>query len=135
MNFTPNIILRLALGGALSIAAVGLIESETHIAPPPTMPDEFQKTGGITAVPAVLTMTTNAIQIGDTQTYQPVSWHKSKHWWKRNAPIIGGAGGGALVGGLAGGGKGALIGGAIGGGGGYLYKRYHHHHPHHRYRQ
>jgi hypothetical protein len=38
---------------------------------------------------------------------------------KRTAGFIGGgAGGGALIGGLAGGGKGALIGGLVGGGGG-----------------
>ena len=57
------------------------------------------------------------------------SWYKDKHWWKRNAPIVGGAGGGALVGGLLGGGKGAIIGGAVGGGGGYLYKRFKHQNP------
>jgi hypothetical protein len=61
---------------------------------------------------------------------QPVSWYGSKHWWKRNAPIVGGAGGGALIGGLAGGGTGAVIGGAAGGGAGYLYKRSRHHHHH-----
>jgi hypothetical protein len=69
-------------------------------------------------------------------SYQPISsWYKNKHWWKRNGPIVGGAGGGALIGGLAGGGTGALIGGAIGGGGGYLYKRHESHHRkyHHGY--
>lgn len=66
------------------------------------------------------------------QHYQKAHWYNNEHWWKRNAPIIGGAGGGALIGGLAGGGSGALIGGAAGGGGGYLYKRMRrkHHHPH-----
>src|SRR4051812_47130178 len=43
-------------------------------------------------------------QTASTGYVQPVSWHGSKHWWKRNAPIVGGAGGGALVGGLIGGG-------------------------------
>lgn len=62
------------------------------------------------------------------------AWYKNKHWWKRNAPIIGGAGGGAIIGGLAGGGKGAIIGGAAGGGGGYVYKRLKHGH-HHEYPQ
>lgn len=72
----------------------------------------------------------------NSQTTRPdyhktTHWYKNKHWWKRNAPIIGGAGGGALIGGLAGGGTGAIIGGAAGGGGGYLYKRYKHNHHHH----
>ncbi len=70
---------------------------------------------------------TSAPQAAGSFSYQPVSsWYKNKHWWKRNAPIIGGAAGGALVGGL-GGGPGALVGGAVGGGGGYLYKRYKQH--------
>lgn len=58
------------------------------------------------------------------------AWYNNKHWWKKHAPIIGGAAGGGLIGGLAGGGKGALIGGAAGAGGGYLYKHLkdkHHH--------
>ena len=64
--------------------------------------------------------------------FQPTSsWYKNKHWWKKNAPIIGGTAGGALIGGLAGGGKGALIGGVAGGGGGYLYKRLKHRHYRH----
>jgi outer membrane lipoprotein SlyB len=70
-------------------------------------------------------------QAAGSISYQPVSWYKNKHWWKRNAPIIGGAGGGALVGGLIGGGAGAVVGGAVGGGGGYLYKRHKEHHYHH----
>ena len=66
--------------------------------------------------------------------YEPVvSWRKTKHWLKRNAPIVGGAGAGAAVGGLVGGGTGALVGGGLGAGGGYLYKRHHerHHHQYH----
>lgn len=51
-----------------------------------------------------------------------IHWYNNKYWWKKHAPIIGGAAGGGLIGGLAGGGKGALIGGAAGAGGGYLYK-------------
>src|SRR5262245_22681145 len=76
-----------------------------------------------------------AVQIGSASDYyQPVSsFYKNKSWWKRNAPIIGGAGGGALVGGLIGGGKGALIGGAVGGGGGYLYKRHKRHEQYRKY--
>jgi hypothetical protein len=70
-------------------------------------------------------------QVGGSVSYQPVSWYKNKHWWKRNAPIVGGAGGGALVGGLVGGGAGAVVGGAVGGGGGYLYKRHKEHHYRH----
>src|SRR5215831_3824399 len=67
-----------------------------------------------------------AVQVGTTSVYyQPVThWYKSRSWWKKNVPIIGGAAGGAAIGGLVGGGKGALIGGAIGGTGGYLYKRH-----------
>ena len=63
-----------------------------------------------------------------------MAWYKTKHWFKKNAPIIGGAGGGAIIGGLAGGGRGAIIGGAAGGGGGYLYKRLKRNH-HHEYPQ
>jgi hypothetical protein len=71
---------------------------------------------------------TNLPPAANRPEYQLISsWYKNKHWWKRNAPIVGGAGGGALVGGLLGGGKGAIIGGAVGGGGGYLYKHFKHH--------
>ena len=74
-----------------------------------------------TVMPAVQLETPSAY-------YQPVThWYKNRHWWKRNAPIIGGAAGGAAIGGLFGGGKGAIIGGAIGGTGGYLYKRHKRH--------
>jgi hypothetical protein len=62
------------------------------------------------------------------QNYHKQHWYSNKRWWKKNAPIIGGAGGGALIGGLAGGGKGVLIGGAAGAGGGYLVKKLKPHH-------
>ena len=78
-------------------------------------------------VPAVQLVPGSGLQSVKSENYEPIaSWYKNKHWWKRNAPVVGGAGGGALIGGLAGGGTGALIGGAVGGGGGYLYKRLKH---------
>ncbi len=53
----------------------------------------------------------------DVQTSSVNRYQKGKG--KRTATFIGGgAGGGALIGGLAGGGKGALIGAALGGGAG-----------------
>jgi hypothetical protein len=79
-------------------------------------------------MPAVLLTPAPGFQ---SASVEHISWITSKHWWKRNAPIVGGAGGGALIGGLAGGGTGALIGGAVGAGGGYAYKRYRHHHYYH----
>jgi len=72
------------------------------------------------------------LQTAQKVAYTPISsWYKNKHWWKRNAPVVGGAAGGALIGGLAGGGTGAIIGGTVGGGGGYLYKRLKHHDQRH----
>jgi hypothetical protein len=141
MNFTPKINAIPLLSGVLAIAAVGLIGRVNHIAPAPApivatqdayaVENSFRPTGAepIFATEAL----TPDYQAAMPQYYQPVAWYGSKHWWKRNAPIVGGAGGGALVGGLLGGGTGAVIGGAVGGGGGYLYKRhrdhrYYHHH-------
>uniref|UniRef100_Q026C6 Glycine zipper domain-containing protein n=1 Tax=Solibacter usitatus (strain Ellin6076) TaxID=234267 RepID=Q026C6_SOLUE len=132
MNFTPKFNVRTIFGGILTVAVVVLIAwiSEVSPATRPTVArhDAFQsfQTGN----PALVVP---AVELGQTSGYQPIAWYKNKSWWKRNAPIVGGAGGGALVGGLLGGGKGALIGGAVGGGGGYLYKRYRHSHSHPHY--
>jgi hypothetical protein len=147
MDFTPKIDVRLALHGTvLTLAAVGLIAWGSHVAPAPAptalthdslaLQESFQTSNGVMVMPAV-ELTTPGFRTARPEYYQPISfWYKSKNWWKRNAPIVGGAGGGALIGGLAGGGTGALIGGAVGAGGGYAYKRYHHHHHHyHNYHQ
>src|ERR1700737_389100 len=70
---------------------------------------------------AVLSLTLTSVSIKNEdyniQTTAPSEASKGKG--KRTAAMVGGgAGGGALIGGLAGGGKGALIGGLIGAGGG-----------------
>jgi hypothetical protein len=135
MNFTPRINGRFVLSGILAVAVVGLIGWVSYVVPAPApivatqdaiaVRESFQTS--VPIVPAVHLVPASG-QTARPEYYQPISWYKSKHWWKRNAPIVGGAGGGALIGGLVGGGKGALIGGAVGGGGGYLYKRSRHHH-------
>jgi hypothetical protein len=66
---------------------------------------------------AALELTLTSIEVHgrnyDVQTTSPTETSKGKG--KRTAAMVGGgAGGGALIGGLAGGGKGALIGGLIG---------------------
>jgi hypothetical protein len=66
---------------------------------------------------AVLSLTLTSVTIGNRehaiQTTAPTETSKGKG--KRTAAMVGGgAGGGALIGGLAGGGKGAVIGGLIG---------------------
>jgi hypothetical protein len=138
MNFTPKFNAEPAVRGILTIAVVGLIVWVSRVAPAPTpiaarqdslAAQEFlQPTDNL---PAVESMPAPGLQTAKPEYYQPISsWYKSKHWWKRNAPIVGGAAGGALIGGFVGGGKGAIIGGAAGGGGGYLYKRSRHHHNH-----
>jgi len=85
-------------------------------------------------IPAMLQAQSPVPQMVLVEHQHEKAWYKNKHWWKRNAPIIGGAGGGAIIGGFAGGGTGAIIGGAAGGGGGYLYKRLKHS-PHHEHQQ
>jgi hypothetical protein len=123
MNFTPK--LTSALGRTLIIATLGSVGWTSNAAPAPTaakqntsVAQSLQASGPAPVILAVNSAARNS------NYYQPVSaWYKSKHWWKRNAPIVGGAGGGALVGGLIGGGPGVVIGGAAGGGAGYLYKR------------
>jgi hypothetical protein len=66
---------------------------------------------------AVLELTLTSIEVNgtnyDVHTTSPTETSKGKG--KRTAAMVGGgAGGGALIGGLAGGGKGAIIGGLIG---------------------
>ena len=140
MNFTPKANVGPVAGGMLAIA-VGLIGSVGHVVSASARSvttqvafveqEAVQTDEHLRIVPA-----TALAQAPGPQTVRPApqrktAWYKNKHWWKKNGPIIGGAGGGALIGGLAGGGKGALIGGAAGGGGGYLYKRLKHSHNHH----
>ena len=84
-------------------------------------------THSVPVVPAVDHSSAYVYQTPQQQQHYYRHGHKQS-WARRNAPILGGAGGGALIGGLAGGGKGALIGGAVGAGGGALYKHFHHHH-------
>jgi hypothetical protein len=140
MNFTPKIKCPSAIRGILIISVVaGLIGWIRHVAPASApiiaTKDAFavrQTSDLVPIVPAVEWAPISGLQTA--KYYQPIAyWYKNKHWWKRNAPIIAGAGGGALIGGLAGGGKGALIGGLVGGGGGYAYKRYRRHHHYHHY--
>ena len=140
MNFTSRINTASVISGFLIIVLAGLIGWVHHVVsvPAPMHPEQytfanqnsFPMSDAGRLAPEVTP--TPAFQTPGGAYYQPVaSWYKNKHWWKRNAPIVGGAGGGALVGGLVGGGTGALIGGAVGGGGGYVYKRSRHHHYHH----
>jgi hypothetical protein len=138
MNFTPKKNVGSVVGGALTIAVVGLIGWIYHVAPAPivathntlAVQESSQMTDHIPIISTVDAIPTTGLQAAVPDYYQPVSTgsHKNRHWLKRNAPILGGIGGGALIGGLAGGGTGALIGGAVGGGGGYLYKRSRRHH-------
>ena len=139
MNFTSKIKLGRVVSGVLTTAVVGLIGWFHYAVPAPAPTSVEQNSFDIQqSIPSdvILGMDREvapmvALETAGGAYYQPVSsWYKNKHWWKRNAPIVGGAGGGALVGGLVGGGTGALIGGAVGGGGGYLYKRSRHHHHH-----
>jgi Glycine zipper len=127
MNVTPRFILGSLLSGILAVVMVGMTGLSRYASPLPAPAVTLQASlAASDLVPAIAYGTAKPAE------YQPVTaWYKSKHWWKRNAPIVGGAAGGALVGGLVGGGTGALVGGAIGGGGGYLYKRHEEHHRHH----
>jgi hypothetical protein len=141
MNFTPKINVGAVVIAVLTIAMAGWIGLASRVASTSEPMVAIQGASGMLGPfqthnplmgPAV-ERTRPELQPTRRAHYQPIS-SKSKHWWKRNAPIVGGAGGGALVGGLLGGGTGALVGGAVGGGGGYLYKRSKRHH-YHKYHQ
>src|SRR5262245_7114054 len=114
MRFTPKLYLGV-LGRLLAVGvAVGMIACPSHVT--------FAATPAVQTAAAIMP----AVQVGTLTVYdQP--WYKNHRWWKRNVPIIGGAAGGAVIGGLLGGGKGTIVGGAIGGTGGYLYKRHKRH--------
>lgn len=137
MNFTPKLILSSTAGRTLALAAAGLIGWSGNAAPAPVAADKTvtpQSFHASSPAPVITAVQTAPARLPGETYYQPVAhWYKSKSWWKRNAPIVGGAGGGALVGGLIGGAPGAIIGGAAGGGGGYLYKRSrrNHYYKHH----
>jgi hypothetical protein len=137
MNFTPKLRVGPIAGGALIVAAVGLIGPARHVAPVPIVatqnsfaaPESYQPYHLAPIISAVDVAPALGVESVKPDYYLPVThWYNSKHWWKRNAPIVGGAAGGALVGGLVGGGTGAVVGGAVGAGGGYIYKRSTHHH-------
>src|SRR5579862_8720251 len=138
MNFTPRVKSRMVARGILTIAVVVLLGGAGHaasagIAQTPVWPRASLQTNR----PARVISAVDLIPASGPRpaNYLLVShWYKNKAWWKRNAPIIGGAAGGGLIGGLAGGGKGLIIGGAAGAGGGYLYKHFKDHSHHGRKR-
>ncbi len=140
MKFTPKFNVVPIACGILTIAAVGWNESVNRVGSGPApivalqdaaVQQSFQTDGRVSIMPAVEQIPPASVQGATAADTLPVAWYKDKHWWKRNAPIIGGAAGGGLIGGLAGGGKGLIIGGAAGAGGGYLYKHFSDHHHHH----
>jgi hypothetical protein len=136
MNFIPILNLGPVAKRTLATAVMGLI----GITPGPAQiiatqdaigsKQFIQTSKDLRVIQAVERVQAPGFQTATPNYYQPITWYKSKHWWKKHAPIVGGAAGGALIGGLAGGGAGAVIGGAAGGGGGYLYKRHHDRHHH-----
>ena len=133
MTFTPKI----------NVVGLGLIAWLSHAAPAPApfvatqdalaVQESFQSYGGTAIIPAVELIPAASLQgaTPEKNYIHTAAWYKNKDWWKRHAPIIGGAAGGGVIGGLAGGGNGALIGGAAGAGGGYLYKHLRDHNHHH----
>jgi hypothetical protein len=131
MRSTSRIQVRNIAGGILAVA-LGVNGWTGHVDPTPTPAAHValpqQESLSIWQAPAP---GPHSVLVG---LPNEKTWNKTKHWLKRNAPIVGGAGGGAIIGGLAGGGAGAIIGGAAGGGGGYLYKR-HKQNKHHEYPQ
>jgi hypothetical protein len=144
MNFTSKINPGPTISRVLPIVVLGFVgfaAPARMIAMPNTLAAPIVVQGGdVLVFPAVELAPQAGLQGPAQANIQPVThWYKNKHWWKKNAPIVGGAAGGALIGGLAGGGKGLLIGGAVGGGGGYAYKRleerHHRHEAQKRYRE
>ncbi len=139
MKFTPKFNVVPIACGILTIAAVGWHESVNRVGSVQTptavmqqaaVQESFPANNSVPIMPAVLIQSTGA---QEATVQNSSAWYKNKHWWKKNAPIIGGAAGGGLIGGLAGGGKGLIIGGAAGAGGGYLYKHFKHHDHHDHY--
>lgn len=138
MKFTPKPYVVPVICGVLIIASAARNKAINRIEPAfqPTVAGQDTSVApamfktNVPIITAVERIPLARVQVARTDDVSNVAWYKSKHWWKKNAPIIGGAGGGALIGGLAGGGAGAVIGGAAGAGGGALYKHYHHHHHH-----
>lgn len=138
MKFTSRFnVLPIACG---ILAIVGLNESAHRVGSAPTpivamqqtaLRDSFKTDNSVPIIPAVERISPGSAQGAIAGNFLPIAWYKNKHWWKRNAPIVGGAAAGGLIGGLAGGGKGLIIGGAAGAGGGYLYKHYRDHNHHH----
>jgi hypothetical protein len=133
MNFTSKMTAGFPFSRVLPIAMLGFIGL-------PIAPAQTVRVSDTLVVPAAEMAPGAGLQGPAQANIQLVThWYSNKHWWKKNAPIVGGAAGGALIGGLAGGGKGLLIGGAVGGGGGYAYKRleerHHRHEAQKRYRE
>lgn len=133
MHFTSKLNLRRAVGGILIAPVLGLTGWVNPVIAAPAPVQTRQASDIVAVLPAVDQAPAPGLQTAKPDNYQLIHWYGSKHWWKRNAPIVGGAGGGALIGGLAGGGAGALIGGAVGAGGGALYKHYSHRHHYRNY--
>jgi uncharacterized protein YcfJ len=138
MNFTPKFCVVPIICGILIIAPDGRNKANKSIDPATVAVQNISATskilrtsGNISIIPAVERIPLAGDHVVTTNDFSTVAWYKNKHWWKKNAPIIGGAAGGGLIGGLAGGGTGAVIGGAVGAGGGYLYKHHKEHHQHH----
>jgi uncharacterized protein YcfJ len=134
MNFTPKTEVRRFVGGFLTTAVMGITPLVVNAAPAPT---NYAIEESVQAYsPAVGSTPAPGLQSAQSYFYQPVvSLQGAEHWVKKNAPTVGGAAGGALVGGLVGGGAGAVIGGAVGGGAGYAYQRHRHHEREERYRR
>ena len=128
MKFTPKFNVRPVACGILALGGLGWI---AWAAPAPAtqealaVQDSFRSYGA-SIIPAVEVIPPADVQRSTAEHNNIIlaHWYNNKYWWKRHAPIVGGAAGGALIGGLAGGGTGALIGGAAGAGGGYVYKHY-----------
>jgi uncharacterized protein YcfJ len=139
MNFTSKINLG-SVGRVLTVAVLGFVGFAAHPARIIAMPDalaeqKLVQSGNVPVLPAVEVAPQAGLQGPQANVQLVTHWYNNKHWWKKNAPIVGGAAGGALIGGLAGGGKGLLIGGAAGAGGGYLYKHFSERHHRHEVQQ